>query len=55
MTLNSQWINTLIIEGLIIFLFFQLLVCIYTCMFNSYHEKGKRIIKETNRKLFNID
>ena len=49
MTLNSQWINTLIIECLIIFLFFQLLVCIYTCMFNSYIENPIKRSKKAYR------
>lgn len=51
MSLNSHWINTLIIECLIIFLFFNLLVCIYTCIFDSFVEK-KYPIKKRAKKAY---
>ena len=50
MSLNSHWINTLIIECLIIFLFFILVVAC-TSMFNSFVEK-KYPIKKLAKKAY---
>jgi len=44
MSLNSHWINTLIIECLIIFLFFNISVCIFTCIFGSFVKKEKKYV-----------